>query len=269
MTAHARSPRPFYAAESLMAASGIALAVLGAVVLGLVLASDGEHGVGNWSFAWLAPLASLLFLAPAGLGAAIMPKRAWTGGLLVMANTLALLIGAAAATSVIVPLGLVYLPAVVLLWRAASRSIARRGAEEIVPGPRPYLVWASGGLAAILAFLLIASRLYETCRVSSGGLLDCRTRSLGEEGLVLSLIGAVVVGLMVAAAMLLAARPRHRHLPRQRWLAALPAAAALAGFAGLVSPLPVIGLLALALVVISLISFFLPTQTRARIEGRS
>src|SRR3990172_8878192 len=125
MTAHAVTSR-LRTTESLMAMSGIVLAAVGATVLGLVVASDEEHGAGNWNFAWLVPAVSMLFLAPAGLGVAIMPERAWTGGALVMVNAAALLIGAVAATSVLIPLGLVYLPAVVLLWRAASRAIARR-----------------------------------------------------------------------------------------------------------------------------------------------
>ena len=247
--------------ESLMAVSGIALAAVGAAVLGLVLASDGEHGVGNWNFAWLAPLVSLLFLAPAALGTAIMRDRAWTGGVLVMANTAALLIGAVAATSVILPLGLVYLPAVVLLWRGASRAVARRGTEEIAPGRRPFLLWAAGGIAPMLAFLLIAGRLYETCAVLSSGQLDCRSQSLGEEGLVLSLIGVAVIALVAIAALLLLERPSTKGTLSGRWPAALPAAAALAGLVGLASPLAVIGILALGLVAISLMLFFLPTET--------
>ena len=247
-----------------MAMSGIVLAAVGSTVLGLVVASDEEHGAGNWNFAWLVPAVSMLFLAPAGLGVAIMPERAWTGGALVMVNAAALLIGAVAATSVLILLGLVYLPAVVLLWRAASRAIARRGSEEIAPGLRPYLMWAAGGLTTILAFLLIASRLYETCKVVAGGRVECRSQSLGDEGLLLGLIAAAVVALVAVAALLLGERPRRNGPLFGRWLAALPGAAALMGLVGLISPLAVIGPLALALVFISLVLFFLPTESRAQ-----
>jgi len=252
-----------------MAASGIALAAVGATVLGAVLASDGEHGVGNWIFAWLAPLVSLAFLVPAALGTAIIRVRAWTGGVLVMANTAALLIGAVAATSVILPLGLVYLPAVVLMWRGASRAVARRGTEEIAPGRRPFLLWAAGGIAPMLAFLLIASRLYETCAVLPGGRLDCRTQSLGQEGLVLGLVGVAVIALVAITALLLLEQPLRKGALSGRWTAALPAAAALAGLVGLASPLAVIGFLALGLVALSVMLFFLPTETREEAKGRS
>ncbi len=268
MTAQAVAA-PFRTTESLMAASGILLAAVGGTVLGLVVASDSEHGAGNWNFAWLAPLLSLLFLTPAAVGVAIIPARAWTGGALIMANTAALLIGAAAATSVVLPLGLVYLPAVVLLWRAGSRAIARRGSEEIVPGRRPYLIWAAGGITPILAFLLIASRLYQTCTVFSAGRVDCRSQSLGAEGLVLALIAAAVVALVALAALLLSDRGLPGKPLSGRWAAALPAAAAVIGLVGLASPLAVIGLLALALVLISLLLFFLPTETKMDTQGRS
>ena len=118
-------------------------------------------------------------------------------------------------------------------------------------------------------FLLIARRLYETCAVLSSGRLDCRSESLGEEGLVLGLVGAAVIALVAIAALLLLERPSTKGTLSGRWPAALPAAAALAGLVGLASPLAVIGVLALGLVAISLMLFFLPTETRDEAKGRS
>jgi len=262
MTAHAVSV-PFRTTESLMAMAGIVLGFAGAVVLGLVVASDPEHGVDNWNFAWIAPAASLAIMMPAAAGAAIIPLRAWTGGVLVMGTAVVLIIGATAATSVLMPLGLLYLPAAMLLWRAGSRAIARRGSEEIIPGPRPYLVWAAGGLAPILAFLLIASALYEKCTAFTDGTINCERTSLGDDGLVLALIGVAVVALVLVAVLLAVTRgPAVGAFPGSV-VAALPAAAALAGIVGLAASLELIGLLALALVAISVVLFFLPTQTRA------
>jgi len=222
MTAHAVSV-PFRTTESLMAMAGIILGFAGGMVLGLVVASDPEHGVDNWNFAWIAPAASLLVMTPAAAGAAIIPLRAWTGGMLVMGTAVVLIIGAAAATSVLMPLGLLYLPAAMLLWRAGSRALARRGSEEIIPGPRPYLVWTAGGLAPILAFLLIASALYETCTAYTGGTVNCERQSLGDEGIVLTLIGVAVVALVLVAVLLTVTRGPAVGASPGWALAALPA----------------------------------------------
>ena len=152
---------------------------------------------------------------------------------------------------------------------SASRAVARRGTEEIAPRRRSFLLWAAGGIAPMLAFLLIASRLYETCAVLSGGRLDCRSQSLGQEGLVLGLVGVAVIALVAITTLLLLEEPSRKGTLSGRWPAALPAAAALAGLVGLTSPLAVIGILALGLVTISVMLFFLPTETREEAQGRS
>lgn len=252
---------PLRTTESLMAMVGIALAVAGAAVMGALIATDGDHlSDGNWNFVWLVPLLSLAFLTPALAGAALVPLRSWLGGVLILGNAALLLIGAASASGLGFPLGLVYLPGVVLLWRASSRLLARQGSEEIELGPRPFLVWTAGGLTPLLAFLLLASRWYESCTAFGDGRLVCQRESLGAEAIVFGLVG-VAVGLLVLMSLLLANLPSARQ-GGQRWAALLPLAAAAIGLGGLWSSLPTIAVLALVLVIISFALLFLPTPSR-------
>lgn len=246
---------PFRKVESLMAMAGVVFALAGAMALGALLASDDEHGVGNWHFLWLAPLFSLAVLLPAIVGASLMPYRSWTGGALAMGTALVLVLGAASASGGVgLPLGLVYLPAIILLWRGGARAIARGGSQEMVPSVRPYLVWAAGALAPILAFLLLASRWYETCTAIAGsGTLECHRDSLGAEPMTFGLIAAAI-GLLAGAGLALLALG-HRS-------ALLPLAAVALGLWGVWSPLPRIGLIALALVLISVALLFLPTPSK-------
>lgn len=240
-----------------MAMTGIALALLGALVLGLVLATESEHlAIDNLNWAWGVPLLTVVFLLPALAGAGLMPGRAWTGGVLVMGNAALLLVGAALTTPVALPLGIPFLPGLVLMWRGASRAIARRASEDIAVGLRPILLWAAGGLAPILAFLLIASRLYENdCSAIVGGPEVCSQASLGNETLVRALIALAIAGLFALGLALLAWR---------QGTALLPLAAAVLGLWGAWSPLGRIGLIALALMAISFVLFFLPVPSKER-----
>lgn len=246
---------PFRKTESLMAMAGIVLALAGALVLGAVLATERDHlDIDNPNWAWLVPLLTVLFLSPSIVGATLIATRPWTGGVLVMGNAALLLIGAALATPVALPLGIPFLPGLVLMWRGASRAIARRASQDIEAGPQPFLMWAAGGLTPILAFLLIASRLYETCTVVAGsGILECQRDSLGAEPVTFSLIG-VAIGLLVAVGLAL--------LALRQGTALLVLAAAVLGLWGAWSPLGRIGLIALALVAISFVLFFLPIPSK-------
>gem|GEM_PF-5331006 len=234
-----------------MTMAGIGLALVGALVLGVVLATEREHlEIDNLNWAWGVPLLTALFLLPALVGASLMPSKAWTGGVLVMGNAAILLIAAALTTPVALPLGIPYLPGLVLMWRGASRALARRSSQNIELGPLPLLMWAAGGLTPILAFLLIASRLYENdCSFIVGGPEVCSPPSLGNETLVWALIGLSVAGLFAVGLALLALR---------QGIALLPLAAALLGLWAVWSPLGRIGFIALALVAISFMLFFMP-----------
>lgn len=252
---------PFRKVESLMAMAGVVFAVAGAAVMGALIATDSDHvGTDSLNFIWLVPLLSLVFLLPALAGAALIPVRSWLGGILIMGNAALLLIGAASVSGVGFPLGLVYLPGVVLMWRAASRALARGGSQEIEFSLRPFLVWTAGAIMPILAFLLLASRWYTSCTAFSDGTVDCDRESLGDEPLVFGLIGLSVATLALVGFLLANLPAEAQRLAR--WAAVLPFAGAALGLIGIWSPLGVIGGLALALVAISFLLFFLPTRSR-------
>lgn len=245
-----------------MAMAGVVFAVAGGLVLGAVLATESEHlDIDNLNWVWLVPLLTILFLTPSIVGATLLPTRAWTGGILIMGNAVLLLVAAASITPVALPLGIPYLSGLVLMWRAASRAIARRGSEEIDSGPRALLIWTAGGLAPILAFLLIASRLYENDCSFIGGQEICSQPSLGDEALVRALSALAIAGLFAVGLALLANLPADTQR-LARWAAVFPFAGAALGLIGIWSPLGVIGLIALALVAISFVLFFLPTKSK-------
>ncbi|MBI1886450.1 MAG: hypothetical protein HYS09_09110 [Chloroflexi bacterium] len=264
----AQAVTPFRTTESLMGMTGVVFAVLGAAVMGAVIATDSDHiGSDNLTFIWLVPLLSLLFLVPALAGAALIPTRSWVGGVLLMGNAALLLVGGASASGVGFPLGLVFLPGVVLMWRAGARAVARQNSEEIALTPRPFLVWTAGSVTPILAFLLLASRWYMTCTAFSDGTEDCDRQSLGAEPLVFGLIAVcaatlALLGLLLANLRIQGASPFAGTLARGAAL--FPLAGAGLGLVALWMPLSIIGVIVLALIGISFVLFFLPTQSRER-----
>ncbi|HXG36447.1 MAG TPA: hypothetical protein VNL15_05715, partial [Dehalococcoidia bacterium] len=227
--------------ESLMTLYGVGFAVAGGAVMGALLSTDSSHvAEGDLLFLWLVPLLSLLFLLPALLGSLLLAQHAWAGALLVMANAGFLALGAAFTAGAGFPLGLVYLPGVILMWRGGSRALAGKHAAGIERGPRPFLVWTAAGIMPLLAFLLLASRWYSDCTLAEQR-VSCTAESLGYGPLVFAL-GALLMFLLMIVGICLW-QTSSRAGPLSALIAALPLLGAFLGLIGFWSTLALIGVL--------------------------